>query len=138
MLNFFKINSEQEIEWVEDEGPSSFIIVVAVLKGTCGYSTFIYTNGTKRDPILKRMKVIGHHTLNVIAQFDVKTETGVCCLNTTMRLVGRKALRVFLDSNPHRCFAYSDLQRIADAGDVALLTDDMPATPPPAADGWLI
>ena len=82
MLNFFKINSEQEIEWVEDEGPSSFIIVVAVLKGTCGYSTFVYTNGTKRDPILKRIKldkhldycileIIGDHTFTEWLETDV-------------------------------------------------------------------
>lgn len=79
MLHFFNINSKREVEWVEDDDPSSFIVPVAVVNTEFGCSNFICTNGTKRRPTLRRLNVVGHHTLNTVSQFDMKTEASVTC-----------------------------------------------------------
>jgi hypothetical protein len=61
--------------------------------------------------------VEGHSSINIISEFDVKVETGVVCFNDTMKIIGRNALRSFLEGYAHKPLTYMHLTKILNAAD---------------------
>ena len=101
-MPYFKINHEHKLDWNDDDNDfTTFIIVAVELETVLGFSTYVHSNMKQRNAILSKCNVIGHSTLNPTSQFDVKIETGVTCLKEGMKILGKKALRTFLDINSH-------------------------------------
>ena len=121
MLTFFKINSEQPLEWNDDEDHSTFIVVVTVVEHEFGVSTYLLCNAKNQRVVTSKFDVLGLSTIKVISQFDVRTETGVDSLNEEMvGVTGLNALQAFLEANRKRPFQYADLKRVSDAAVLSL------------------
>ena len=122
MMSFWKINHEQELDWIDDpDDLSTFIVVVTVKASEFGLSTYLCVNRSQRKVILGKLRVVGHFTLHAISQFNVRTESGVSYLQEEMPVTGRNALRTFIENNSHRSFTYAQLRLISAAVDVACL-----------------
>mmetsp|Transcript_26237 Transcript_26237/g.40242 ORF Transcript_26237/g.40242 Transcript_26237/m.40242 type:complete len:136 (+) Transcript_26237:2164-2571(+) len=119
MLTFFKINSEQQLEWNNDpQDPDVFIVIIATVDHEFSISTYLLCNKKQQSVVTSKYGVSGLSTIKVISQFDIKTETGVTSLDRGMAIIGLNALRVFLNVNRKRPFLYADLQRVLEAADV--------------------
>jgi len=124
MLQFWKINSEQGLEWIEESSlhdPTIFIIIVKVIQTEFGLSTHLCSNRSSGKAILEQCDIIGHFTIKRLSQFDTRLETAISCLDETMPVIGVNALRAFVSANNHRSFTYAELERISKAADVANL-----------------
>ena len=129
MLTFYKINHECELDWIDDpDDLSTFIVIVHVRATEFGFSTYIYTNRKQWKAVLNKFNGIGHFTLNVTSQFDVKLESGITCLKEGMVILGKNALRTFLEANSHRCFAHANLERILTHADALNLNEQQEET----------
>ena len=122
MLTYFKINSEQALEWDEDSNDLSiFIVIVAAVHHEFGVSTFVLSNRKQQSAISSKFKVLGLSTVSVVSQFDVKIETGVECLREGMRVIGLNGLRAFIEAKRSRPFMYADLKRVMTAAEITVL-----------------
>ena len=124
MMSFWKINHEQELDWIDDpDDLSTFIVVVAVKASEFGFSAYSCVNRSQRKATLGKLRVVGHFTLHAITQFDARTESGVSYLQEEMPVIGRNALRSFVANNSHRSFTYAQLRLISAAADIACLNE---------------
>lgn len=93
MLNFWRINSEQELVWRHNPlDLFTFVIVVATIKQTLGFSTYVICNRKQQNVVSSKINSEGLFTVNRLSQFDVKTETGVEGLQNGMAVIGLGAL----------------------------------------------
>lgn len=132
MLTFFRINSEETLEWRHDpQDLITFIVVVAETQHKFGVSTYVLSNRKHQKIITAKLDMAGLFSVRVASGFDVKTETGVGGLTKGMKVVGLSALRAFLEAKRDRPFVYADLKRVLkhseDAAN-ALNTDDREET----------
>ena len=78
MLAFFKINSEQQLEWNNDpQDLCTFIVIISVVEHEFGVSTCLPCNRKQHRIVSSKFNVLGLSTVKVASQFDIKTETGV-------------------------------------------------------------
>lgn len=120
MLTFYKINSEQMLEW--DENPndfSMFTVIIASVQHEFGVSTHIVSNRKNQKAVMSKFNALGHSTTKVVSQFDVMTETGVTCLNEGVLVIGLNALKAFIDAKRNKPFALADVRRVMEAVTVA-------------------
>ncbi|KAG7356056.1 hypothetical protein IV203_000742 [Nitzschia inconspicua] len=116
MFTFFKINSEEKLEWDHDpQDLSAFIVLVTFMKHQLGYSTYILSNRRNQKEITKKYSTTGHSRIRVISQFDVALETSISCLSAWMCVIGIDALKTFLGANRDRPFAHARLKRVLEA-----------------------
>ena len=118
MLTFFKINSEQELEW--DDNPndlSIFIVIIASVQHEFGLSTYIVANRKHQKAVTSKFNVLGCSTIKVVSQFDVNLETSISSLKEGMPVVGLNALKAFIEAKRARPFLYADLKRLMEAAD---------------------
>lgn len=131
MLTFFKINSEQHLEWKEDLDDGAFIVVVATVEHEFGISTYLLCNRKQQSVVSSKLNVVGLTSIRVVSQFDIRTETGVDSLKEGMDVIGLGALRAFLEAKRKRPFMYADLKRVLEAaGQVELAVLDYPELTP--------
>lgn len=57
------------------------------------------SNRKQQSAITKSHDIIGYSTVSSVTQFDLKIETGITCLSDRMKIIGRAALRAFLEIN---------------------------------------
>jgi hypothetical protein len=106
MLKFWRINHVSELEWKNNPlDLCTFIVVLAVKEHEFGTSTYVLSKA-----MLNKFTVIGHFSVKLIPQFDVKTESGCVCLKEGAPIIGRNALQVFLDSYSHKPFVCAELE----------------------------
>ena len=99
MLTYFKVNSEQALEWNEDLNDLTFfIVIIATVEHEFGLSTCIVANRKHQKDVTSRFSVLGCSTIKAVSQFDTKTKTGIACPNEGMPLVGLNALREFIEA----------------------------------------
>ena len=73
MLTHFKTCSEQALEWDEDLNDLTvFIVIIATVKHEFGLGTHVVSN-RRQKAVTSRFCVLGHSTVKVISQFDMKT-----------------------------------------------------------------
>ena len=122
MLTYFKINSEQALEWDEDSNDdlSIFIVIVAVVNHEFGVSTFVLSNRKQQSVVSSKFKVLGLSTVSVVSQFDIKTETGVGSLREGMWVTGLNGLRAFIEAKRSQPFMCADLKRVMTAAEIAI------------------
>ena len=127
MLTFWKLNHEQTLQWVDDsdEDLSTFIVIVSEKATDFGLSAHLHSNRNTRKTILNKCVLVGHHTLHPISQFDARLESGVTSLREGMPIIGKNALRAFLEANSHRSFTHALLERVLTHADVSSL-DEQP------------
>ena len=66
MLTYFKINSEQALEWNEDLNDLTiFIVIIATVEHKFGFSTHIVSNRGQKG-VSSRFCVLGYSTIKVI------------------------------------------------------------------------
>jgi hypothetical protein len=119
MLSYFKINSEQSLEWVDDpEDLQTFIVIIAVTEREFGNSTYLLSNTNKVKTVASKFKILGISNVRIISQFDIKTEAGFASLERGMSVIGLNALRLFLDAKRRQPFMYADLKRFSDTAEV--------------------
>ena len=121
MLTFFKINSEQDLEW--DDNPndlSIFIVIIASVQHEFGLSTHIVANRKHQKDVTSKFNVLGCSTIKVVSQFDINLETSISSLKEGMHVVGLNALRVFIEAKRARPFLYADLKRVMEAAEIAV------------------
>ena len=116
MLTYFKINSEQALEWDEDLNDLTvFIVIIATVEHEFGFSTYIVSNRRQKG-VASRFSVLRYSTIKVISQFDIKTETGITCLKEGMPVVvGLNALKAFIEAKRDRPFTYAGLKQVLEA-----------------------
>ena len=111
MLTFFKINSEQQLEWNNDpQDLCIFIVIIAIVEHEFGVSTYLLCNRKQQRIVSSKFNVLGLSTVKVASQFDIKTETGVESLKEGMPVIGLNALRAFLEAKRKRPFVHADLK----------------------------
>jgi len=127
MLTFFKINSEQGLQWKEEShtDPITFVIIVKVIQTQFGLSTYLCSNRSTGKAVLEQCDILGHHTISRLSQFDTRLETAISCLDEKMPVVGANALRIFVSANSHRSFTCAALEKISMATDVAGLDETL-------------
>lgn len=109
----FKINHENELEWNDDDNdPTTFIVITAQLEKEFGYGTFVCTNRKIVSAISKKFKTIGHFSCRNISQFDIKIDTGITHLKEGMKIIGKNALRTFLDVHSHLPLSCLNLEQL--------------------------
>lgn len=124
-MPYYKINHERELDWNDDNNDlSTFIVVAAERETEFGCSTYVYSNRKHQSAIQFKFNVIGHHSVRAISQFDMKIESGVTYLKEGMKIIGAKALRMFLEANSHRPLACMNLVQILEAVDVTNLQEE--------------
>ena len=132
MLTFWKLNHEQTLQWEVDgdEDLSTFIIIVSEKATDFGLSTYLYSNRKARKAILNKCVLVGRHTLHPISQFDARLESGVTSLKEGMPIIGKNALRAFLEANSHRSFTHALLERVLTHADLSSLEGQPEELPP--------
>ena len=111
MLTFFKINSEQDLEW--DDNPnelSIFIVIIASVQCKFDLSTHIVANRKHQKAVTSEFNVLGCSTTKVVSQFDVDLETLISSLKEGMHVVGLNALKAFIEAKRARPFLCADLK----------------------------
>ena len=124
MLTFFKINSEQDLEW--DDNPndlSIFIVIIASVQHEFGLSTYIVANRKHQKAVTSKFNVLGCSTIKVVSQFDINLETSISSLKEGMHVVGLNALKVFIEAKRARPFLYADLKRVMEGAEIARITN---------------
>ncbi len=125
MLTFFKINSEQDLEW--DDNPndlSIFIVIIASVQHEFGLSTYIVANRKHQKAVTSKFNVLGCSTIKVVSQFDTNLETSISSLKEGMHVVGLNALKAFIEAKLARPFLYADLKRVMEgAAEIAAGTN---------------
>ena len=110
MLTYFKINSEQHLEWEDDhQDLCTFIVVIARVEHEFGVSTYLLCN-RKQSIVSSKFNVLGLSTIKVVSQFDIKTETGAVSLKEGMPVIGLNSLRAFLEAKHKRPFTCAALK----------------------------
>ena len=123
MLSFFKINSEQELEW--DDNPNAlsiFIVIITTKEHKFGLSTYVISN-RRQKAVTSRFCILGCSTAKVVSQFNTKTETGITCLKEGMPVVELNALKAFIEAKRARPFLYADLKRVMEGAEIARITN---------------
>ena len=123
MLTFFKINSEQDLEW--DDNPndlSIFIVIIASVQHKFGLSTYIVANTKHQKDVTSKFNFLGCSNIKVVSQFDANLETSISSLKEGMHVVGLNALRAFIEAKRARPFLYADLKRVMEAAEIARIT----------------
>ena len=116
MFTFFKINSEQQLEWDHDpQDLCTFIVIVTAVEHQLGWSTYVLSNRKHQKEITKKYSTVGHSTIRVASQFDVALETSVSCLSAGMSVIGFNALKTFLEAKRDRPFAHAGLKQVLEA-----------------------
>ena len=116
MLTFFKINSEQQLEWNNDpQDLCTFVVIITAVEHEFGVSTYLLFNRKQQKIVSSKFNVVGLSTIKVTSQFDIKTETGVDRLKEGMPIIGLNALQAFLEAKRKRPFVCADLKRISEA-----------------------
>lgn len=115
MLTHCKINSDDEIEWFEDENDLSvFVVVMTTVQHQLGRSTCVVSDKKHQEAIKKKFRVVGCHTIKCVSQFDVAVETAVTSLRQEMRVIGLKGLSACLNSKRTIPFHTAGLKAIED------------------------
>ena len=120
MLTFFKINSEQDLEW--DDNPndlSIFIVIIASVQHEFGLSTYIVANRKHQKAVTSKFNVLGCSTIKVVSQFDINLETSISSLKEGMHVVGLNALKTFIEAKRARPFLCADLKRVMEGAEIA-------------------
>ena len=120
MLTFFKINSEQDLEW--DDNPndlSIFVVIIASVQHEFGLSTHTVANRKHQKAVTSKFNVLGCSTIKVVSQFDVNLETSISSLKEGMQVVGLNALKAFIEAKRARPFLYADLKRVMEGAEIA-------------------
>ena len=114
MLTFFKINSQECLDWNDEPGDSStFIVIVKIVAHENGFSTYVLCNHRSQNKITQRHSTAGHHTIKVISQFDVALETSITHFSGDMPVIGFNALKAFLVSTKQPLW-HSGLKQVLD------------------------
>ena len=124
MLTFFKINSEQELEW--DDNPndlSIFVVVIASVQHEFDLSTHIVANRKHQKAVTSKFNVLGCSTIKVVSQFDTNLETSISSLKEGMHVVGLNALKAFIEAKCARPFLCADLKRVMEGAEIAAGTN---------------
>ena len=124
MLTYFKINSEQELEW-DDTTPhdlSIFIVIIASVQHEFGLSTCIVANRKHQKAVTSKFNVLSCSTIKVVSQFDILLETSISSLKEGMHVVGLNALKAFIEAKRNRPFLHVDLKRVMEASEIAAIT----------------
>ena len=98
MLTFFKINSEQDLEWeVNPDDLSIFIVIIASVQHEFGLSTYIVANRKHQKAVTSKFNVLflGCSTTKVVSQFDINLQTLISSLKEGMPVAGLNALKAF-------------------------------------------
>lgn len=122
MLTFWKINSETIPEWNDEPNDLTFAVVLTEMETVHGVSTCFLSNRKDRRAVLSKHDVVGHSTLKIMSQFDVKTETGVSSLKEGMEVVNSNALRAFIDAKRARPFASAGWERVLQVSDAQVFS----------------
>ena len=123
MLTYFKINSEQALEWDEDLNDLTiFIVIITTVEHEFGLSTCAVSN-RRQKAVTSRFCVLGCSTTKVVSQFDIKTKTGVTCLKEGMPVVGLNALKAFIEAKRARPFLYANLKQVMEGAEIARITN---------------
>ena len=123
MSTFFKINSEQDLEW--DDNPndlSVFVVIIASVQHEFGLSTYIVANKKHQKAVTSKFNVLGCSTIKVVSQFDINLETSISSLKEGMLVVGLNALKAFIEAKRARPFLYADLKRVMEGAEIARIT----------------
>ena len=132
-VNFYKINSQQPLEWKLDDNPTNnptiFAVIISVQEREHGTSTFIMTNAKLIRDVKCKFNTPGHITIQLQSQFDTYLETNIPHLSDDMTVIGLNALRTYLTSKSHQPYANADLTRILSAAEIASLSSHSPMTP---------
>ena len=132
MLTYFKVNSEQALEWNEDLNDLTFfIVIIATVEHEFGLSTYIVANRKHQKDVTSRFSVLGCSTTKVVSQFDIKTETGITCLKGGMPVVGLNALRKFIEAKRATPFRCADLKWVMEGAEIARITNTQEEEPEP-------
>ena len=125
MLTYFKVNSEQALEWNEDLNDLTFfIVIIATVEHEFGLSTHIVANRKHQKDVTSRFSVLGCSTIKVVSQFDIKTETGITCLKEGMPVV-------FIEAKRATPFRHADLKWVMEGAEIARITNAQEEEPEP-------
>ena len=120
MLTFFKINSEQALEWNDDPNDLSiFIVIITSVQHEFGLSTYVVANRKHQKAVTSKFYVLGCSTIKVVSQFDITLETSISSLKEGMNVVGLNALKAFIEAKCARPFLYTDLKREMEGAEFA-------------------
>ena len=113
MLTFFKINSEQQLEWDHDpQDLTTFVVIIKVIPCQSGsYGTYVLSNQKHQKEITKRYFTVGRSTIKLLSQFDVALETSISCLSGKMIVIGQEALKAFLEASGQP-FTHAGLKQV--------------------------
>ena len=109
----FKVNHKFQLDW--EDGETIFFIVMCERVSDVGTSTRVCTNANKQGIVSRQFTTVGHSTVNQITEFDVCLETGVNCFHDHMKLVGKQALRSYLEVNELFPMTHGPLHQILSA-----------------------
>lgn len=124
---FYKVCHEHELEWIEDNDVTTFVVVVAERETDCGTTTYLYSNTSSTKRVKAKISVLGHLAMTKIGQFELKIETGVTKLGSGMQLIGATALREFLKGNHARPITYGSLYDVLAGHDQQGYFDRLPS-----------
>ena len=96
MLFFFKVNSEHELEWKEDQDLTTWVVIVEVVVHQQGFSTYIASNNKTAPSITEKFPSNGHFKIRLATQFDVVLEANLFSFSSDMPVIGIDALRAFV------------------------------------------
>lgn len=124
MLTFWKLNHVQTLDWNDNGNDIAVWIVIVATKATeFRFSTFICTNSKQRKVVLSKCITAERLTLHTSSQFDVRLESGQTCLREGMSVIGKNALRTFLEAQEHCSFSYASLDQVLTHTDTVNLNE---------------
>lgn len=118
---YFKINHRSQLDW--DDSETIFFVIIHERISNVGTSTHVYTNAHKQGTVSHQFTTVGRSTVNQITEFDVHLETGVNHFHNSMKLIGKQALRSYLEANELFPMTYGPLHQILSTS----LEFDLPA-----------
>ena len=111
----YKISHQNELEWNDDDSPHCYVVILAEKEFESGHQLHLYSNTKLKSQITKMFSSVGHRVTREITQFETKVETGVVSFKPGMKVIGRKALRKFLDANSHKPLVCMNLEEVLQA-----------------------
>ena len=124
MLTYFKINSEQALEWDEDLNDLTiFIVIIATVEHEFGLSTCIVANRKHQKAVTSKFNVLACSTMKVVSQFDINLETSISSLKEGMHVVGLNTLKAFIEAKHARPFLCADVKRVMEGAEITRITN---------------